>query len=172
MIKRTLFLILLLLFPLPLCAADIGQPAPALIGTLLDGKAFDLSALKGKVVAIHFWASWCAPCREEMPALEAIYRQYHGKGLEVLAISADRPRARSDVKEVMHYFSYPAALLSDLQKNEFGTPSSLPITYIIDTSGTVNGILTPDTQPLTENDFGATIKTLLDKPEPAKSMPH
>lgn len=141
--------------------AVIGQPAPALAATQLDGKKFDLAALKGKVVIVHFWATWCAPCREEMPALEAVWRQSHTKGLEVLAISGDRPRARGDVNQVMHYFSFPAALLSDAGKNDFGTPATIPVTYIVDKEGVVQNILTPDTAPLTEVDLGDRVTGLL-----------
>ena len=109
----------------------------------LDGKNFDLSALKGKVVVVHFWATWCPTCHEEMPVLEAVWRQYHGKGMEVLAISADRPRTRSDVVEVMHYFTFPASILASASKNDFGNPSMIPVTYVIDKDGKMQNIMTP-----------------------------
>ena len=147
--------------------AIVGQPAPALVAPMLDGKSFDLAALKGKVVVVHFWATWCPACREEMPALEAVWRQYHGKGLEVLAVSADRPRARTDVNQVMHYFSFPAAMLDAVTKNDFGMPSMLPVTYVIGKDGNVVSILTPDIAPLTEPELGAEVKSLLEaKAEP------
>lgn len=163
LIRLIIFAVFIFSTPAAFAAAEIGQPAPALTGIQLDGKSFDLSALKGKVVIVHFWATWCPACREEMPELEALYRKNHGMGLEVLAVSADRPRAIKDVKEVMHYFSYPAAMMSDLKKNDFDTPKELPITYIIDTNGVVNSILTPETQPLTEAGLSETIKSLLPK---------
>jgi peroxiredoxin len=130
----------------------------------LDGKNFDLSALKGQVVIIHFWATWCAPCREEMPALEAVWRRFRSKGLNVLAISADSPRAKGDVDQVMKVFTFPAAMLSFLSKNDFGTPGTIPITYVIDKNGNVSAILTPDVTPLTEQGLGDQIKALLDAP--------
>jgi len=167
-------------FILALCAllsfsahADpvIGQAAPAFVATTLDGKTVDLSTLKGKVFVVHFWATWCAPCREEMPALEAVYRQYHGKGLEVIAVSADRPRARDDVLQVMHYFTFPTAMLNDLSKNDFGRPTSIPITYVVGKDGNLSGILTPDTQPLTETGLGDMVKGLLDAKADAPKPP-
>ena len=142
--------------------AVVGQPAPALVAPTLDGKSFDLAALKGKVVIVHFWATWCAPCREEMPALEAVWRHSHGKGLEVLAVSADRPRAKGDVAQVMHYFTFPAAMLDALTKNDFGMPTEIPVTYVIAKDGTVANILTPDALPLTEKGLGDEITALLD----------
>ena len=149
--------------------AVVGQPAPALVASTRDSKAFDLAALKGKVVIIHYWATWCAPCREEMPVLEAIWRTYHGKGMEMLAISADRPRAQADVDMVAHSFSFPIAMLNAISKNDFGNPTQLPMTYIIDKDGKVVSLLTPDTEILTEAGLSTTVKNLLDaKPADTK----
>ena len=142
--------------------AVIGQPAPAFVATTLDGKTVDVAALKGKVVILHFWATWCAPCREEMPALEVVWRHYHGQGLEVLAVSADRPRARDAVDQVMRYFSFPAAMMGAITKNDFLTLNSVPVTYVVGKGGTVEAILTPDIAPLTEQGLGVEIKALLD----------
>ncbi len=61
-------------------AVDVGQPAPALVAQELSGQTFDLAAQRGKVVVINFWATWCPPCRKEMPALDAFYRKYHSQG--------------------------------------------------------------------------------------------
>jgi thiol-disulfide isomerase/thioredoxin len=122
----------------------VGQPAPALAGPELDGRTFDLGALRGKTVLVNFWATWCAPCRQEMPVLNAFYQRYHTGGLEMIGISADRPRDRDDVAKVMQVFLYPAAMLRDLTANGFGPPSALPITYAIDSQGVVRAIFTPD----------------------------
>src|ERR1700752_4185863 len=94
-------------------AMEVGQPAPSLVVRELDGQMFDLSAVRGKVVILSFWATWCPPCRKEMPVLDALYRRYHVQGLEMIGLSADRPRDRSDVQKVMQSFSYPAAMLDD-----------------------------------------------------------
>ena len=141
--------------------AIVGQLAPAFSAPTLEGKNFDLSALKGKVVVLHFWATWCGPCREEMPALEAVFRKYRNQGLEVLAVSADRIRARADVDQVMHYFTFPAAMLSAVTKNDLGTVAAIPVTYVIGKDGVVDSIMTPDLRPLTESSLGDEVKTLL-----------
>jgi thiol-disulfide isomerase/thioredoxin len=61
--------------------------------TALDGSAVDLAKLRGKVVLIDFWATWCPPCRDEIPGIVAAYKKYHGKGFEVVGISLDQDKA-------------------------------------------------------------------------------
>ena len=68
---------------------EIGDPAPPLMLTGLDGKMFDLAKHRGKVVLVNYWATWCAPCRKEMPTLDAFYRRYRSEGLELIGISVD-----------------------------------------------------------------------------------
>jgi thiol-disulfide isomerase/thioredoxin len=71
---------------------EIGEEAPALVVNALDGTTFDLAKLRGKVVLVNYWATWCAPCRKEMPKLDAFYRRYHARGLEIIGISIDFER--------------------------------------------------------------------------------
>jgi cytochrome c biogenesis protein CcmG, thiol:disulfide interchange protein DsbE len=141
--------------------ATVGNPAPALVVPELNGQDFDLSALRGKVVVVSFWATWCPPCRKEMPALNAFYRQYHSKGLEMIGLSADRPHDRSDVIKAMQSFSYPAAMLDDAKANGFGEPSALPTTYVIDARGIVRAKLTPEKKAVTEQSLAAVVLPLL-----------
>jgi thiol-disulfide isomerase/thioredoxin len=90
-----------------LCAMSIGQAAPALVVEEPNGQTFDLAAERGKVTIVNFWATWCPPCRKEMPALDAFFKQHHSRGLEMIGLSADRPRDRSEVAKVMQSFSCP-----------------------------------------------------------------
>jgi peroxiredoxin len=142
-------------------AVDLGQPAPALVAEQLDGKKFDLAAARGKVVIVSFWATWCPPCRAEMPALDAFYRQYHARGLDVIGLSADRPHDRSEVTKVIQSLSYPSAMLSDTQTNGFGDPTTLPETFVVDTHGVVRAKFTPDGKPVTEQTLAAAVIPLL-----------
>ncbi len=142
-------------------AVDVGQPAPALVVKELGGQTFNLAALRGKVVVVSFWAAWCPPCRKEMPALNAFYQQYHRKGLDVIGLSADRPRDRSDVIKAMQSFNYPAAMLDDAMVNGFGVPGALPTTYVIDARGNVRAKLTPEEKPVTEETLAAIVLPLL-----------
>lgn len=142
-------------------AGEIGQAAPALVVQKLDGQTFDLAAQRGKVVVINFWATWCPPCRNEMPALAAFYRQYHARGVEMIGLSIDRPHDRSEVLKVMQSFNYPAALLHDAQSNGFGTPAELPETFVVDRAGVVRDWLTPDKTPATEKSLADAVLPLL-----------
>jgi cytochrome c biogenesis protein CcmG/thiol:disulfide interchange protein DsbE len=154
--------------PLACAATAIGQPAPSLVVQELDGQTFDLGAVRGKVVIVSFWATWCPPCRAEMPVLDAFYRRYHGQGLEMIGLSADRPHDRSDVSKVMQSFSYPAAMLDDAKVNDFGTPGTLPMTVVIDGQGMIRAQLTPDQTAVTEKSLSAAVLPLLQQ----KSAPH
>ena len=68
-------------------AVEIGQTAPDFELTTLDGKTVRLSEFRGKGVLINFWASWCKPCRDEMPAIQRVYERHRDKGLEVLGVN-------------------------------------------------------------------------------------
>lgn len=76
----------------PLLALTPGQPVPALSAPARDGQDLSLTQLRGHVVYIDFWASWCAPCREAMPALDQLYRRYQSRGLIVLGVNVDSDR--------------------------------------------------------------------------------
>jgi thiol-disulfide isomerase/thioredoxin len=146
-------------------SATVGNAAPALEVLELDGRAFDLNALHGKVIVVNFWATWCPPCREEMPALDAFYRRYHGEGLELIGLSADRPHDRSDVAKVMQSYSYPAAMLEDAKVNDFGAPDVLPVTFVVDRSGVIRAKLTPEQTPVSEKTLAdAVLPLLAEKP--------
>ena len=112
-----------------------GMPAPAVHAQLLDGGAFDSVKQRGKVIVLNFWASWCKPCREEMPALDAFYRAHRAEGLEVIAISIEGPDDLARVRRVIKDFSFPVALAADAQMEGYGRLSRLPVTFVIDRRG-------------------------------------
>jgi peroxiredoxin len=114
-------------------AQQVGKPAPPLDAKLLDGTSFSLASEIGKVVIVNFWATWCKPCRAEMPALNAYFLEHRAEGLVVLGISVQSDRKA--VQKVMTAFSYPAALGSDASLNEYGRISRVPLTFVIDREG-------------------------------------
>lgn len=137
MMSRRNLLALFLATALPCAAATLheGKPAPALEAKLLDGQSFSLAAQSGKVVVINFWATWCAPCRAEMPALDAFYRKHRDEGLVVLAVSLDEPDKEAKVREVMKAFAFPAALGPGSDFKGYMRIWRLPLTFVVDRAG-------------------------------------
>jgi thiol-disulfide isomerase/thioredoxin len=132
----------------------------------LDGGDFDLSRLRGHVVVIHFWATWCPPCIKEMPALGAFYERYRARGVEVLALSEDRTRDLAEVQHMVHHMNavYPVAMAHQASANSFGDPAALPVTYVLDAQGAVRAQMRPDTQPVTEESLARIVDPLLAAP--------
>lgn len=135
--------VLLVAAPPVLLAAEpaVGQRAPPLVVRQLDGHEFSLASLRGHVVLVNVWATWCSPCRSEMPTLDAFYRHYHSRGLELLGLSIDEAPDVAQVRQVMRHFSYPGALASAAQVNGFGEPVAVPVTYVIDARGVIRARL-------------------------------
>lgn len=116
-------------------ADGTGRPAPAWQAVTLDGRQVDSASLKGKVVLVHFWATWCPPCREEMPALDAFYRQHAKDGLEVVAISLDDAADRAKVRDFVKSYAFPVAMMGDARVAGFGRVWVLPLSFLIDRKG-------------------------------------
>lgn len=112
-----------------------GAPAPRVITRTLDGASIDTAALRGNVMIVTFWATWCPPCREEMPALEKFYDEHHGEGLEILAISIDDAGDEAKVRQLASAYRYPIALMADSKVDGFGRIWVLPLTFVIDRKG-------------------------------------
>jgi cytochrome c biogenesis protein CcmG, thiol:disulfide interchange protein DsbE len=127
-------------------APAMNEAAPPLIATALDGQTFDLAKLRGKVVLVNFWATWCAPCRKEMPILDAFYRRYREQGLELIGISVDFARDSAKMRKAAGAVSYPTVMANDIPVNGFGPPDGVPVTYVVDTEGVVRDkfIATPN----------------------------
>jgi peroxiredoxin len=100
-----------------------------------DGKKISLKNFRGKVVLLNFWASWCVPCREEMPAMEKLYQEYKDKNFVILAVAVkDRKQDAIDfVKELK--ITYPIALDPEAQVGSLYGAWGLPATYLIGPKG-------------------------------------
>jgi peroxiredoxin len=118
-------------------APQMDSAAPALVVSELGGQTFDLSKLRGKVVLVTYWATWCAPCKKEMPIIDSFYRRYHERGLEVIGISADRPQDFAKMRRMSGMLAYPTATLNQISDNGFGPPEGFPLTYVVDREGIV-----------------------------------
>ena len=140
-----------------------GDPAPHLSVGTFNGPEFSVSTYKSKVVLVSFWATWCPPCRREMPIFTKIYKKYHGAGLEMIALSVDRPRDKEDVLKAARGFPFPVGMLNEAKTNDFGSPASLPVTYVIGQDGIIKAVLGGDSSELSEKDLDSLIRSLLPK---------
>ena len=116
-----------------------GHLAPDFALQTLEGKTVRLSELRGKkVVLINFWATWCPPCRLEMPTMQQIYSEYKGKGLEVLAINIE-PDAKEEIRDFMKELrlTFPALLDSEMKVTRKYRLIGLPVSMLIDRQGII-----------------------------------
>ncbi len=114
------------------------KPAPDLSLKDLNGKTVTLSKLKGKVVFLNFFATWCPPCREEMPSIEKLFKTVKNKSFVLLAVSVDKIE-ESRLKEFVKDGGYTFPVLSDKESvsaRAYGI-SSIPATYLIDKKGNI-----------------------------------
>lgn len=113
------------------------DPAPEFKLKTLDGKPVNLEALRGKVVFLNFWATWCGPCRAEVPDLVALQQRYKTR-LQILGLDVDD----DDAGEVQKYveetgINYPVAMTSDDVRFAYGGIPALPTSFVLDTEGRV-----------------------------------
>lgn len=129
----------LFILPAVVAAVEVGRPAPAFDLPNIDGGGnVSLQSLKGKVVVIDFWASWCGPCIKAMPELDALQQHYGSKGVQVVAISIDEElaSARGKLKQGSHRF-LPLHDADSAVAGRYGVGEALPSTIVIDRQGTV-----------------------------------
>jgi len=136
-------LMVLLCSPLPASAVKIGEPAPSVsLASLPAGQETRLFQLRGKVVYIDFWASWCGPCRISLPALDDIYRELNADGFEMLAINVDE--IEQDALDFLEKIPVSYPVVWDPTGD---TPSryqilGMPTAFLVDRNGVVREIHT------------------------------
>lgn len=115
----------------------VGKAAPDFELPGLDEKMVKLSDFRGKVVFLNFWATWCKPCREEMPSMEVLYKNFEKDGLVVLAVSIDRVTTKKDIPPFVKGMSLTFPVLVDSwgQTDKRYKLMGVPETYIIDQEG-------------------------------------
>jgi len=115
-----------------------GKPAPAFLLNTLDGRGVKLSDFRGKVVLLNFWATWCAPCRVEMPWLVDFYSRYQAQGLEIVGVSVDDD-ARDKVAAFVHArnVNYTIVLKDEGVADAYGGLRFLPQSFFIGRDGNI-----------------------------------
>lgn len=109
--------------------------APQIQGTTLAGEQFSLADNRGQVVVLNFWATWCVPCRAELPAFDRYYRTNRSQGLRMLAISVDVPAKAREVRQASGAFAFDVASISQFKVPGAFRTTTLPRTLIFDRDG-------------------------------------
>lgn len=133
-------LILLVLFCLPAHGVEMDGVAPDFTLKSLSGENLRLQELRGQVVLVNFWATWCGPCRQEMPVLDQIHKRYESMGFAVLGVNVDTDEAK--VRKIAERIgvSFPLLLDTDQEVSKRFDVSAMPFTVLLDRDGAVRYI--------------------------------
>lgn len=135
---KTAFSIFAFLLLTATLSAQVGQKAPNFSLKDKDGKTYSLESMKGKVVVLNFWATWCPPCRAEIPDFKKVYSKYKDKGVEILGVSLDH-KGWKVIEPFLEQWeiNYPVVLGGAEIARDYGNVRSIPTTFIIDKEGKV-----------------------------------
>ena len=114
---------------------EVGRPAPALALRTLDGQTLSTEDLRGHVVILTFWATWCGPCHQELPILSDYAAKHAHQGLRVLAFSLDEPASLPEVRKMAEGWSFPVGLLGSAYAGGYGRIWRIPVNFTIDRNG-------------------------------------
>lgn len=134
---------------------EIGLPAPAYATVSLSGDSVSLAKEKGKVVLLNIWATWCHPCREEIPELRAIHARYAGRGMELIGVSVDTDGSDDSIHAFMKDFQMTFPIWRDPEEriSTLFLAIGVPATFLIDKDGILRW---RKTGPIAPNDTSLT----------------
>jgi peroxiredoxin len=116
-------------------AADIDEPAPPLSGKLFSGQLFDLAQMRGKVVLVNFYSSYCSFCAYEIGNLENFYEKHRDEGFEVLVVGVDNLEDRNRVERMLGIYGLPGVMTDELEHSGFERKYPTPTAFVIDRDG-------------------------------------
>jgi len=161
--KNRIATILALLLSVPAVAGSSASgPAPQFTLDSRSGPKISLSQYKGQVVMLNFWASWCGPCRQEMPLLENIYKKYNKMGFTLIGVNVepDSKEAEGFLKGLQAPVSFPVIYDKDSTVSKAYDVQGMPSTVIIDRKGNIR-VLHRGYKPGDENEYLDSIRTLV-----------
>jgi thiol-disulfide isomerase/thioredoxin len=158
-LQAAVVIVLIALFTAGPVAAQEKTPAPNFSLKNAAGQTVELARLHGKVVVVNFWATWCGPCRAEIPGMLDVYEKYKGKGLEIVGISVDRdgwPVINPFVKKLN--IKYPVVLGNGEVTDAYGGIDAIPTSFFVDREGRV---LLRHVGYMSKEDFEKAVKSVL-----------
>jgi cytochrome c biogenesis protein CcmG, thiol:disulfide interchange protein DsbE len=126
--------------------AQSGRPAPGWTEPSLPGPTLSLASLRGKAVYLNFFATWCPPCNEEAPAIDALARAYAKRGLEVVGVDVLENARKAAAFRSAHHLSYPVVVDTGTLRAEYDV-NGLPVHVFVDRSGIVQKIVVGEISP-------------------------
>lgn len=145
----------------------VGQPAPRYAGVTLDGTTFELAAHRGEVVLVNVWATWCPPCRDELPELARIHRDFEPERFTVVAISVDDEDAEPRVRSLARRLDLPFPIVLDPRSHATSRflARAFPTSLLVDREGSVvwrrSGLIRPN-----DNELGPILRRTLNQRAP------
>jgi len=128
---------------------EVGQPAPVYAAMSMSGDSVSLAKLRGKVVLMNVWATWCGPCRKEIPELRAIHSAYKDKGLELIGVSVDADGSDDAIRSFLQEFKMDYAIWRDPNEgvSTIFRMAGVPATFLIDRQGVLRWKTTGAIEP-------------------------
>jgi peroxiredoxin len=151
-----------LVVALPALAISSSAPAPDFTLASRAGKPVSLTQYKGQVVMINFWATWCGPCRQEMPHLEAIHKKYSKMGFTMLGVNVEPDSKAADqwLAKQGTPVSFPILFDTDSKVSKLYSVAGMPSTVIVDRKGKIR-LLHKGYKPGDENEYLNSIRALI-----------
>ncbi len=141
-------------------AAELSGKAPDFTLKSMNGKNLKLSEFRGQVVMLNFWASWCAPCRQEMPLLEDLYKKYKPLGFTLLGVNVEQDSSKASTLLRSIKVSFPILFDNQNKVSKLFTVSAMPTTVIVDRDGNMR-YLHQGYKPGYELEYQKQIRSLL-----------
>lgn len=140
-----------------------GFKAPNFTLQTLDGQTITLSSLRGKSVLINLWASWCPPCKSEMPSFERVYNDYKNQGFVILAVNATNQDTLSNARDFVNQnqLTFPILLDNDGKVSQLYQLRSLPTSFFVDKNGVIRDVIVGG--PMSEALLRIRVQNLLEE---------